>query len=170
MEKSMIPFLLYKKFSIDSDKSPEEVRRIMEAETKIQEGWVFYPSVSEDFIGVVEETSFEVEMKLPDGVYDSFEPIIEGQIQPQGSGARVDIRMRLRWDVFAVYAVGLGVTGAVLVICLLDLIMGNPDTWKMIVGTAGMLLALQLMVWVGFYIPAKIAKRKLERLFGKAEP
>ncbi len=30
----MIPFLLYKKFSIDSDKSPEEVRRIMEAETK----------------------------------------------------------------------------------------------------------------------------------------
>lgn len=166
----MIPFLLYKKFTIDSDKSPEEVRRIMEAETKIREGWFCHSSVNEDFIGVVEKTSFEVEMKLPDGVYDNFAPMIVGQIQPQGSGARVNIRMRLRWNAFAVCTVGIGVTGAVLVICLLDLIMGNPDTWKMIVGAAGMLLALQLMARVGFYIPARIAKRKLERLFGKAEP
>lgn len=165
----MIHFLPYWKFMIDSDKTPEEVCRAIEAETKIREGWVFCPSVSEDFIGVVEETSFEVEMKLPDGVYDNFAPIIVGQIQPQGSGARVDIRMRLRWNAFAVCTIGLGVTGAVLVICLLDLIMGNPDTWKMIVGAAGMLLAIQLMVWVGFYIPARIAKRKLEGLFGTAE-
>lgn len=165
----MVHFLPHWKFTIDSDKSPEEVRRAIEAETKIREGWVFYPSVSEDFIGVVEETSFEVEMKLPVGVYDSFEPMIVGQIQPQGSGARVEIRMRLRWDVFAVYAVGLGVTGAFFVICLLDLIMGTPDAWKGIAGAGGICLALQVMVWVGFYIPAKIAKRKLERLFGRAK-
>lgn len=166
----MIHFLPYWKFTIDSDKSPEEVHRIMEAETKIREGWFCHFSVNEDFIGVVEKTSFEVEMKLPDGVYDNFAPMIVGQIQPQGSGARVNIHMRLRWNAFAVCTVGIGVTGAVLVICLLDLIMGSFDAWKGIAGAAGICLFLQAMVWIGFYLPARIAKRKLERLFGKAEP
>lgn len=165
----MIHFLPHWKFTIDSDKSPEEVRRAIEAETKIREGWVFYPSVSEDFIGVVEETSFEVDMKLPSCVRDPFEPRILGQIQAQGSGARVDIRMRLRWDTFAVCVIGLGITGLLFAVCLLNLIMGNLEAWKGIADAAGVFLVLQVMVWVGFYIPARIAKRKLERLFGEVK-
>lgn len=165
----MIHFLPYWKFTIDSDKPPEEVRRIMEAETKIREGWVFYSAVDEDFIGVVEETSFEVEPKLPFGVWDSFAPMIAGQIQPQGSGAKVDIRMRLRWDAFAVSAVLSGMVGLYFAVCLLALIVGVSDGWKGGVSAAGIFLIVQLLVRAGFYLPAGMAKRKLEGLFGNED-
>lgn len=165
----MIHFLPYWKFTIDSDKTPEEVCHIMEAETK-QFGVIFGPLFDSDFIGEVEETSFEV--VLPVGIFDSFEPVILGQIQPQGSGTRVDIRMRLRWSAFAASAVCFGMMGLYFVLCVLSLITGNPidsDIWKETITAAGGILFLQLIVRVGFYIPARKAKRKLEGLFGTAE-
>lgn len=123
----MLHFLPHMEFTIDSDKTPEEVRRIMEAETKIREGWwVLFPFSIPDynFIGEVEEASFEVE--LPVGFYDFFRPVILGQIRMQGDRTEVDIRMRLQWDAFAASAVCLGMLGLYFAVCVLGLITGTP--------------------------------------------
>lgn len=162
----MLHFLPHMEFTIDSDKTPEEVRRIMEAETKIREGWFFLSSVDKDFIGEVEETTFEIEPKLPDCVYDNFAPVILGQIWTQGDRTEVDIRMRLRWDAFAFCMVWFGMSGLYFAVCVLALIAGTPDAWKGIAAAAGIFLLGQILARGGFYIPARMARRKLMKLLG----
>lgn len=168
----MIHFMPHMEFTIDSDKTPEELRRIMEAETKIREGWwVQFPFSIPDynFIGEVEETSFKVEPILPSGIYDNFAPVILGQIWTQADRTEVDIRMRLRWDAFAFCMVWFGMSGLYFAFCVLALITGTPDAWKGIAAGAGMFLFGQLLVRVGFYLPARMARRKLEGLLGNGK-
>lgn len=138
----------------------------MEAETKIREGWFFLSSVDKDFIGEVEETTFEIEPKLPDCVYDNFAPVILGQIWTQGDRTEVDIRMRLRWDAFAFCMVWFGMSGLYFAVCVLALIAGTPDAWKGIAAAAGIFLLGQILARGGFYIPARMARRKLMKLLG----
>lgn len=77
----MIPFLLYRKFSIDSDKTPEEVRRIMEAETEplnrvVPFGLGLYGGTA--FMGEVGETEFKVIPRPTPEVRNPALPLILG--------------------------------------------------------------------------------------------
>lgn len=162
----MIPVIPRMKFTIQTGKSPEEVHRIMEAETAVRDGRIHFPSDGTDFLGEVGESDFKVMPRLPSGVRNSFQPVIVGHIRAQEGGAAVEIHMRLPWNVFAFCLVWFGMTGWCFAVCLLNLIMGHPEGWKGIASAAGFVIFGQLLVRAGFYIPAKSAKRRLEELMG----
>ncbi len=169
----MIPFLLYKKFSIDSDKSPEEVRRIMEAETGpldrvVPFGLGLYGGTV--FMGEVGKTAFKVIPRPTPEVRNPAIPLILGQIRAQGNGTKVEGFMRLPWGVYAFCVFWFGWIAMLYLFCVLAVIAGDSGAWEGIAATLGMFLLGQLIVRIGFHIPAGRAKRKLERLFGKAEP
>lgn len=165
----MIPFLLYRKFSIDSDKTPEEVRRIMEAETEpldrvVPFGLGLYGGTG--FMGEVGETEFKVIPRPTPEVRNPALPLILGQIRAQGNGTKVEGLMRLRWDAFAFCMVWFGMSGLYFAVCVLALIAGTPDAWKGIAAAAGIFLLGQILARGGFYIPARMARRKLMKLLG----
>lgn len=165
----MIPFLLYKKFSIDSDKSPEEVRCIMEAETEPLDPMVPFSSLAgTGFMGEVGETAFKVIVRPTPGVRNPAIPLILGQIRVQGNGTKVEGLIRLPWGVYVFCAFWFGGAAALYVFSVLAVIAGIPGAWEGIAATLGMFWLGQLIVRIGFHIPAGRAKRKLEELFGKA--
>lgn len=49
---------------------------------------------------------------------------------------------------------------------VLLLLTGESEGWETAASTAGFILFGQLLVRVGFYLPAKRARRKLEELLG----
>ncbi len=164
----MIHIIPRMKFTIHSRKTPWEVHRIMEAETAVQDGLFHYSPAEADFFGEVEESEFKVVQRLPACVRDSFRPVILGQIRRRGSGAAVDIRMRLSMEVLVFCVIWFGMSGLYFLICFLTLIIGRLDGWQEIVSAAAFFFFGQLLVRAGFYIPAKRARRRLEELFGEA--
>lgn len=166
----MIHILPYMKFTIQTGKSPKEVHRIMATETAVRDGTIHFLPDGTDFLGEVEESDFKVVPRLAPGFRNSFQPVIVGHIRAQGSGAAVDIHMRLTWDVFAFCIVWFGLTGLWFAVCLCNLIVGHPDGWKGIASATGFVIFGQLLVRGGFYIPARKARQRLEELLeGEAE-
>lgn len=164
----MIHIIPRMKFTIHSGKTYWEVRHIMEAEIAVQDGLFHYSPAEADFFGEVEESEFKVVHRLPPFVRDSFRPVILGQIRKRGSGAAVDIRMRLSMEVLIFCVIWFGVSGMYFLICLLNFALGLMDGWQEIVSAAVFFFFGQLLARAGFYIPAKRAKRRLEELFGEA--
>lgn len=173
----MIHIIPRMKFTIQTGKSPEEVRALLGSITDTQNKWLNVPG-DKAFIGKVGETDFKFLPRLGEVLFagvvmhvkDSFLPVIIGQIRGQENGTTVIVRMRLLWLVFAFLCVWFGITGMVFLAGLLAVISGQPDGWGITASTAGFILVGQLLVRGGFYIPAKSAKRKLEDLLeGEAE-
>lgn len=173
----MIHIIPRMKFTIQTGKSPEEVRALLRSITDTQNKWLNVPG-DKAFIGKVGETDFKFLPRLGEVLFagvvmhvkDSFLPVIIGQIRGQENGTTVIVRMRLLWLVFAFLCVWFGITGMVFLAGLLAVISGQPDGWGITASTAGFILVGQLLVRGGFYIPAKSAKRKLEDLLeGEAE-
>ncbi|MFG6338071.1 MAG: hypothetical protein K1W31_06495 [Lachnospiraceae bacterium] len=173
----MIHIIPRMKFTIQTGKSPEEVRALLRSITDTQNKWLNVPG-DKAFIGKVGETDFKFLPRLGEVLFagvvmhvkDSFLPVIIGQIRGQENGTTVIVRMRLLWLVFAFLCVWFGITGMVFLAGLLAVISGQPDGWGITASAAGFILVGQLLVRGGFYIPAKSAKRKLEDLLeGEAE-
>ena len=173
----MIHIIPRMKFTIQTGKSPEEVRALLRSITDTQNKWLNVPG-DKAFIGKVGETDFKFLPRLGEVLFagvvmhvkDSFLPVIIGQIRGQENGTTVIVRMRLLRFVFAFLCVWFGITGMVFLAGLLAVISGQPDGWGITASTAGFILVGQLLVRGGFYIPAKSAKRKLEDLLeGEAE-
>lgn len=160
----MIPILPYMRFTIQTGKNPEEVYRIMMAETAVRDGLIHFPPEGTDFFGEVEELDFKIMPRLPLGGRNSFQPVIVGHIRAQGSGAAVDIHMRLRGDAFVFCIVLFGLAGLCFAICLCNLIVDHPDGWKGLVSATGFVIFGQFLVRGGFYIPARKARQRLEEL------
>lgn len=163
----MIPVIPRMKFTILTEKTPEEVCHIMEEATMVRNGLIRFSPGGPDFFGEVWDSEFEVMPILPLGVRNSFQPVIVGDIRELGNETAVDIHMRLSWHIFAFCVVWFGMTGLYFAVCLLNLIVGHPDGWKGIVSAVGYFLIVQLLARAGFYIPAKKARRRLEELFGE---
>ncbi len=173
----MIHIIPRMKFTIQTGKSPEEVRALLRSITDTQNKWLNVPG-DKAFIGKVGETDFKFLPRLGEVLFagvvmhvkDSFLPVIIGQIRGQENGTTVIVRMRLLWLVFAFLCVWFGITGMVFLAGLLAVISGQLDGWGITASAAGFILVGQLLVRGGFYIPAKSAKRKLEDLLeGEAE-
>lgn len=132
----MIHIIPRMKFIIQTGKSPEEVQALLRSATDTQNKWLIVPG-DKAFIGKVGETDFKFLPRLGEVLFagivmhvkDSFLPVITGQIQGQGSGTTVIVRMRLLWFVFAFLCVWFGITGMVFLAGLLAVISGQPDGW-----------------------------------------
>lgn len=169
----MISVIPRMKFTIQTGKSPEEVQALLQSVTDMESKWSVVPG-DKAFIGRVGETDFKFLPRLGEVLFagvimhvkDSFLPVIVGQIREQENGTAVVVRMRMLWFVIAFLCVWFGITGMVLLAGLLAVISGQPDGWGITASVAGFILAGQLLVRAGFYIPAKSAKRKLEELLG----
>lgn len=169
----MISVIPRMKFTIQTGKSPEEVQALLQSVTDMESKWPIVPG-DKAFIGRVGETDFKFLPKLGEVLFagvimhvkDSFLPVIVGQIREQENGTAVVVRMRMLWFVIAFLCVWFGITGMVFLAGLLAVISGQPDGWGITASVAGFILAGQLLVRAGFYIPAKSAKRKLEELLG----
>lgn len=166
-----MPFLPRMKFQIESHRTPEEVRALLQSVTDTERKWFAYPD--REFVGKVGEKDFRI-MPVPGDIIfmgtkrhvgNSFLPVIEGQIRTERNRTVVDVRMHLFWFVFGFMVVWFSVPVLSFLILLLALITGNPDGW-MAVPMAGFILFGQVLVRCGFHFPAKKARRKLEELLG----
>jgi hypothetical protein len=96
-----VPFLPDKRFVIDADAAPEEVReRLQESVAPLRRFAIRRPSLP--FAGRVDGESFELRPVL--GYGSSFSPLVQGTYSSGVSGTRIDVRMRLLRPVAAFMA------------------------------------------------------------------
>ncbi|TMK34367.1 MAG: hypothetical protein E6G64_01940 [Actinobacteria bacterium] len=87
-----MPFLPDKRFVIDADAAPDEVRaRLQESVAPLRRFAIRRPSLP--FAGRVDGESFELRPVL--GYGSSFSPLVQGTYSSAVSGTRIDVRMRL---------------------------------------------------------------------------
>lgn len=165
-------FLPRMKFQIESRRTPEEVRMLLQSVTDTERKWFAYPN--REFVGKVGEKDFKI-MPVPGEIVfmgtkkhvgNSFLPVIEGQIREERNRTIVDVRMRLFWFVFGFMVVWFSVPVFVFLIALMALITGSPEGWGLAAAAGMFILFGQILVRCGFYFPAKKARRRLEELLG----
>lgn len=165
-------FLPRVKFQIETYRTLEEVRTLLQSVTETERKWFTYPD--REFCGKVGEKDFKI-MPVPGDIVfmgtkmhvkNSFLPVIEGQIREERNRTIVDVRMRLFWFVFGFMVVWFSVPVFVFLTVLMALITGSPEGWGLVAATGMLILLGQIMVRCGFYFPAKKARRRLEELFG----
>lgn len=152
------------KFQMESHRTPEEVRMLLQSVTDSERKWFAVPG-NKAFVGKIGEADFKI-MPGPGSMRNSFQPVMIGRIRREGNRTIVDVRMRLLWFVFGFMVVWFSVPVFSFLILLLALITGNPDGW-MAVPVAVFILFGQILVRCGFYYPAKRARRMLEELIGE---
>jgi hypothetical protein len=140
------------KFEITSNKTPEQIESLLKEETN---GGIFQ--------GKASVTEFKL-MKKTEYVRNSFSPVIIGKAEITPFGTKINIKMRmmlficvfvLAWQIplilifFSSFISTIvnGISFDAMISCLLSFIM---------------LLALQVLMRLCFYIPAKKAKQWLE--------
>lgn len=165
-----MPFLPRMKFQMESRRTPEEVRAILQSVTDTERKWFTYPD--REFVGKVGEKEFKI-MPVPGDfvfmgtkmhVKNSFLPLIVGQIRAEGNRTIVDVQMRLFWFVFGFLVVWFSVPVVVFLTALMALVVGSPEGWKLAAAAGMFILVGQTTVRCGFYYPARKARRRLEEL------
>lgn len=159
-------FLPQMKFQIESRRTPEEVRTLLQSVTDTEREWFTRPK-GKMFRGKIQGTEFKI-MAIPGDIVlrDSFQPVIVGRIRTQANRTIVDVRMRLRGFVFGFMIVWFSMPIFAFLTALLALVVGNPEGWKIAAVTGVLIFLGQAMVRCGFYYPARKSRQKLEELFG----
>lgn len=168
------------KFTIESHRTPEALLSRLRSVTDLyEEGYldIFQYSLDEDkkidpdFKGVVRETDFKIIPRIGTFVWfginfqlkNSFLPMIVGRLHQENSQTTVEIKMRLMWHIILFLVIWFAGTGFAFLAGLLAAITGDGIEGAVV--AAGMILSGQLLMRVGFYPSAKLARQKLETLF-----
>ncbi len=167
------------KFTLESHRTPEELLSRLRSVTALYESFFdFFPySLDEDkktdpdFMGKVGENDFKILPRIGTFVIfgmnaslkNSFLPMVVGRIHRTNGQTIVEVKMRLAWYIFFFMVIWFAGTGFSFLTSLLAAVTG-ADIGGAIV-TAGMILVGQLLMRVGFYPAAKMARQKLETLF-----
>ncbi len=108
----------YNRFNIESEKSPDEVIKKVSEYVGEKEFFSFKPA--KEFSGSIHSNEFKIQKNI--SYRNSFLPIIEGVVKPNGDGTITDIKMRLNSLVFGfmcIWFFGVGV-GCIAVLSNLD--------------------------------------------------
>lgn len=87
-------FLPYEYFEIYTHLSPQEVCRRL---CSVIEPWHWYPADINRFFGTVYSDHFKISRKTGGGTISP--PVILGKVEPDGTGSRIKIIIRLDWFV-----------------------------------------------------------------------
>ena len=164
------------KFTIKSHRTPEELLMRLRSVTRLYESFLWFSldkekKIDPDFMGMVRENDFKIIPRIGTFVLfgknfqmkNSFLPLIVGRLHQTNGQTTVEIKMRLMRHIFFFLLIWFAITGYAFLGGLLMAIMGGGI--EIAVFSAGMILAGQLMIRVGFYPAAKMARAKLEILF-----
>lgn len=167
------------KFMIESPRMPEELLLRLRSVTALYENFLeffLFPldedkKTDPDFMGTVGENDFKIIPRIGTFVCfgmnfqlkNSFLPMIVGRLHHANGQTTVEIKMRLMWPVFLFLIIWFAGTGFAFLVGLLAAMTGGGIEFVAV--SAVMILAGQLLIRVGFYPAAKMARRKLETLF-----
>ena len=168
------------KFTIESHRTPEELLSRLQSVTDLyEEGYldIFQYSLDEDkkidpdFKGTVGETGFKIRPRIGTFVLfgmnaeldNPFLPMIIGRLHQANGQTTVEIKMRLFLHVLLFFVVWFAIAGYNFVTGLFAAVKGGSIESAAV--AALMILGGQLLMRVGFYPAAKMARQKLEMLF-----
>ena len=163
------------KFMIESHRTPEELLSRLRSVTALYESFLVpldeEKKIDPDFKGEIGETDFKIRPRIGTFVLfgmnaelkNSFLPMIVGRIHRANGQTTIEIKMRLMWHIILFMIIWFAITGYAFLGGLLAAITGSGI--EIAVFSAGMILAGQLLMRVGFYPAAKMARQKLETLF-----
>lgn len=167
----MIHILPYLEHNIDSEKPPEAIYAILQSVTTAPK-YLLGSLPHSEFFGEVHPTDFKIVSNInyhnsSNLKYkNSFLPIMKGKIKARGSGSVIELKLSLHLLVRVFLTVWFGMMGLFFLIGLLYMITSGGKEFQFAVATAVFILAGQIMVRSGFYIPAKKALKRLEELLG----
>ena len=157
----ILPYLEYR---IHSSKSPEEICAILGRVTKSLKETAYRPYI--EFLGEVHPFEFEIMENIC--FRNDYLPMISGKVWTDQNESIIDIKMNLHPSVYKFTVFGMGMIGCFSFITVLAAITGElevtPPTAFILV--IAFIAFHQLMIWTGFYLPAKKSIQKLEKLLG----
>lgn len=149
--------------TIQSDKSPEEISRIMGAIT-VSRREHYFADMRGEFVGEIDMTGFKVMSNIHHR--NSFLPVIIGSIRTEGNRSIIVINMRMHPLTSAFSVIWLsGVAFFLLIGICIACVDRNASSLMLICTAAGMMLFGQLLIRGGFYRPARKAIARLRELF-----
>ena len=163
------------KFMIESHRTPEELLSRLRSVTALYESFLVpldeEKKIDPDFKGEIGETDFKIRPRIGTFVLfgmnaelkNSFLPMIVGRIHRANGQTTIEIKMRLMWHIILFMIIWFAGTGFAFLAGLLVAITDGEIGAAAV--SAVMILAGQLLMRVGFYPAAKMARRKLEPLF-----
>ena len=155
-----MPFLPDKRFVLEADVAPGEVRdRLQAAVAPVRRFAVRRPTLP--FAGTVGHGSFEVRPVL--GYGNSFAPLVQGSFFSDRSGTRIDLRMRLLRPVAAFMAAWLTLA-AVLVATASVAAVKDPLRLGFVVLAVAFFGVGYVCMSALFWLEARRTRAKLEQL------
>ncbi len=149
----MIHLLPYLEGSIKSEKSPEEIARILKSITDSQKSLLRRDTKAE-FTGEVTPAGFKVVSN-----------IIEGRVRTEEDASLIEIKMRLHPLVRVFLLFWFGMVSFFVLLGIADIIMsGFHVALRLFLPAGGLFTLAYLMVRGGFYLPARKAMERLENL------
>ena len=148
--------------SFPSSKTPEEICSVLQAVTSPPKLRLFQPC-NEEFIGKVTPSRFRVVSNM--SCSNSFLPCIHGSIHPAGNGSEIIIKMRLHPAVAVFCSIWLGFM-AFFFLCglLFAFADGFLQALPLLGPSLGMFTFAQVLIRLGFLIPARKARQRLREL------
>lgn len=158
----MIYLLPYLEGSIKSEKSPEEIARILKSITDSQKSLLRRDTKAE-FTGEVTPAGFKVVSNI--NYRNSFLPVIEGRVRTEEDASLIEIKMRLHPLVRVFLLFWFGMVSFFVLLGIADIIMsGFHVALRLFLPAGGLFTLAYLMVRGGFYLPARKAMERLENL------
>ena len=147
--------------TLSLSKPPEDVLRILRANTSARPPSLWFPSDAvESFHGTITGNNFRIQRNIH--YRNSFLPVIRGRVDATESGSEIRLEMSLHPVVKAFLAVWFAFVGLDCLATLFGTIAGDPIPLPAHFGAWGMLLFGILLAVVPFRIEAQKARQELE--------
>ena len=147
---------------INSDRSQEEIYRILESVTDSRK--IMF-STDAEFVGQVHPFDFRIVPKIQWHYHrNSFLPVIRGIVKEEGNGTVIDIKMRMSLLARVFLTVWFGMLCFFALIGILGIIVGGVKESMIFLYAAAMIMFGQLLVRKSFDAPAKRAAKRLGKL------
>ncbi len=150
----------YVEHRIYTSKSPEEICTALKVVTKSREETACRPYI--EFIGEIGPLEFEIMNNIC--FRNDFAPMISGRIRVEGITSVIDLKMCLHHAKYVSSIFGNCIFGLACLIVLLGFIMTGEFNVFPFIMLIGVFALHQLIMRLGFYIPAKKSIEKLEKL------
>ncbi len=155
----MIPL---EKFTIHSSRNPDRVRETLLTVVEPRKIWRWYfTNPDKPYQGEIGDRAFQIVRII--NYRNSFLPLINGRITPEGTGSQIEISMSLHPVVFIFMLVWLGMVGNIGILFLIAALSEGTFEPAALV-PLGMFLFVCLLVFVGFKPEAAKAKKFLREL------
>ena len=167
------------KFIIESPRTPEELLARLHSVTVLYESFLDFflfsldedKKIDPDFKGEIGENGFKIRSRIGTFVLfgmnaeldNPFLPLIIGRIHRTNGQTTVEIKMRLFLHVLLFFVVWFAIAGYNFLTGLFAAVKGGSIESAAV--AVVMILIAQLVMRVGFYPAAKMARQKLEMLF-----